>query len=85
MDSRRSCLIGNLLKVECDSKTVDLNEKYDEEKRQTVVEKLIWRAGIKDGTSKDRDKNNIICTNHLVELHSKYISNQKYCCNPLNQ
>ena len=53
MDSRRSCFIGNLLKVECDSKTVDLNEKYDEEKRQTVVEKLIWRAGIKDGTSKD--------------------------------
>ena len=43
MDSRRSCFIGNLLKVECDSKTDDLNEKY-EEKRQTIVEKLIWRA-----------------------------------------
>ena len=43
MDSRRSCFIGNLLKVKCDSKTDDLNEKY-EEKRQTIVEKLIWRA-----------------------------------------
>ena len=85
MDSRRSCFIGYLLKVERDSKIDDLNEKYDEEKRQTAVEKLIWRAGIKNGKSKDRDKNNIICTNHLVEFHSKYISNQKYCCNPLNQ
>ena len=79
MDSRRSCFIGNLLKVECDSKTDDLNEKY-EEKRLTVVEKLIWRAEIKDENSKDRDKNNIICTNNLVEFDSKYISNQKYCC-----
>ena len=85
MDSGRSCFIGKLLKVECDSKTVDLNEKYNEEKTQTIVEKLMWRAGIKDGNSKDRDRNNIICTNHLVEFHSKYISNQKYCCNPLNQ
>ena len=64
MNNRRSCFTGNLLKIECDSKRVDLNEKYDDEKRQTVVEKLIWRAGIKDGNSKDRDNNNIICTNH---------------------
>ena len=85
MNNRRSCFIGNLLKIECDSKRVDLNEKYDDEKRQTVVEKLIWRAGIKDGNSKDRDNNNIICTNHQVEFQSKYISNQKYCSNPLNQ
>ena len=85
MDSRRSYFIGNLLNVEHNCKTVDLNEKYDEGKRQIVVEKLIWKAGIKDGNSRDRDKNNIICTNHLVELHSKYISNQKYCSNPLNQ
>ena len=85
MDSRKSCFIGNLLNVECDNKTDDLNEKYDEVKRQMVVEKLIWRAGIKDSNSKDRDKNNIICTNHLVQFHSKYISNQKYCCDPLNQ
>ena len=54
--------------------SVDLHEKYDEDKRQTVVE-----------NSKDRDKNNIICTNHLVEFHIKYISNQKYCCNSWNQ
>ena len=37
MDSRRSYFIGNLLKVQCDSKTIDLNEKYDEDKTQTVV------------------------------------------------
>ena len=73
MDSR-SCFVGNLLKVECDSKTDDLNEKY--EKRQTVVEKLIWRAEIKDENSKDRDKNNIICTNHLVEFDSKYFKSK---------
>ena len=41
MNSRRSCFIGNLLRVECDCKTVDLNEKYNEEKRQTIVEKLM--------------------------------------------
>ena len=79
MDSR-SCFVGNLLKVECDSKTDDLNEKY--EKRQTVVEKLIWRAEIKDENSKDRDKNNIICTNHLVEFDSKYFKSKvllQYC------
>ena len=79
MDSR-SCFAGNLLKVECDSKTDDLNEKY--EKRQTVVEKLIWRAEIKDENSKDRDKNNIICTNHLVEFDSKYFKSKvllQYC------
>ena len=64
MNNRRSCFIGNLLEIECDSKRVDLNEKYDDEKRQTVVEKLKWRAGIKDGNSKGRDNNNIICTNH---------------------
>ena len=61
----RGCFIGNLLKVECDNKTVNLNEKYDEEKRQTVVEKLIWRAGIKDVNSKDRDKNNIVTATGL--------------------
>ena len=74
-----------MLKVECDNKAVDLNEKYDEEKRRTVVEKLIWTAGMKDSNSKDRTTNNIISINHLVECHSKYISNQKYCCNLLNQ
>ena len=74
-----------MLKVECDNKAVDLNEKYDEEKRKTVVEKLIWTAGMKDSNSKDRARNNIISINHLVECHSKYISNQKYYCNLLNQ
>ena len=73
MNSRRSCFIGNLLRVECDCKTVDLNEKYNEEKRQTIVEKLMQRAGIKNGNSKGRGKNNIICTNHLVKFHSKCI------------
>ena len=73
------------MKVECDSKAVDFNQKYDEGKRQTVIEKLIWRAGMKDSNSKDRARNNEISTNYVVECHSKYISNQKYCCNPLNQ
>ena len=73
------------MKVECDSKAVDFNQKYDEGKRQTVIEKLIWRAGMKDSNSKDRARNNIISTNYVVECHSKYISNQKYCWNPLNQ
>ena len=73
-----------MLKVECDNKAVDLNGKYDEEKRQILVEKMIWRAGMKDSNSKDSAWNNIISTNHMVEWHSKYISNQKNCCNPLN-
>ena len=60
-------------------------KKYDEEKRKTDVAKLICTAGMKDRHSKDRDKNSIFFTNHLVEFNSKYISNQKYCCNPLNQ
>ena len=56
-----------------------------EKKRKTVAMKLIWTAGMKYSNSQNRDKHNIFCTNHLVEFHSKYISNQKYCCNQLNQ
>ena len=54
------------MKFECNSKKADLVEKYDEDKRKTIVEKLMWRVGKKGGNYKDKDKNNIICTNHLV-------------------
>ena len=54
MDSRRSCFIANLMNIECDSKKADLNETYNEWKKKTVVQKVIWRAGMKNDTSQDQ-------------------------------